>query len=118
MRQIVVVGCVGFMVGLRLDLCDNDVIATLQDLSREQKGSPMQHPPTTIPRTGTSLAMDDPGGSVRLGVHSSSSMARSSNVALPTFVRELGATTSQLQWIVDAYVLVFAGLLMAARQHR
>ena len=36
------------------------------------------------------------------------------NVALPTLVRELGATTSQLQWIVDAYVLVFAGLLMAA----
>jgi EmrB/QacA subfamily drug resistance transporter len=36
------------------------------------------------------------------------------NVALPTFIRELGATTSQLQWIVDAYVLVFAGLLMAA----
>jgi EmrB/QacA subfamily drug resistance transporter len=36
------------------------------------------------------------------------------NVALPTFVRGLGATTSQLQWIVDAYVLVFAGLLMAA----
>lgn len=36
------------------------------------------------------------------------------NVALPTFVRELGASTSQLQWIVDAYVLVFAGLLMAA----
>jgi EmrB/QacA subfamily drug resistance transporter len=36
------------------------------------------------------------------------------NVALPTLVRELGASTSQLQWIVDAYVLVFAGLLMAA----
>ncbi len=36
------------------------------------------------------------------------------NVALPTFVRELSASTSQLQWIVDAYVLVFAGLLMAA----
>jgi MFS family permease len=36
------------------------------------------------------------------------------NVALPTLVRELGATTSQLQWIVDAYVLVFAGLLMAS----
>jgi EmrB/QacA subfamily drug resistance transporter len=36
------------------------------------------------------------------------------NVALPTLVRELGATTSELQWIVDAYVLVFAGLLMAA----
>lgn len=36
------------------------------------------------------------------------------NVALPTLVRDLGATTSQLQWIVDAYTLVFAGLLLAA----
>src|ERR1700709_455598 len=36
------------------------------------------------------------------------------NVALPTLVRDLGATTSQLQWIVDAYTLVFAGLLIAA----
>ena len=36
------------------------------------------------------------------------------NVALPTMVRELGASTSQLQWIVDAYTLVFAGLLLAA----
>ena len=36
------------------------------------------------------------------------------NVALPTLVRDLGATTSQLQWIVDAYTLVFAGLLLTA----
>jgi EmrB/QacA subfamily drug resistance transporter len=36
------------------------------------------------------------------------------NVALPTLVGELGASTSELQWIVDAYVLVFAALLMAA----
>jgi MFS transporter, DHA2 family, multidrug resistance protein len=36
------------------------------------------------------------------------------NVALPTLVDELGATTSQLQWIVDAYTLVFAGLLLTA----
>lgn len=35
------------------------------------------------------------------------------NVALPTLSRELGASTSELQWIVDAYVLVFAGLLLA-----
>jgi EmrB/QacA subfamily drug resistance transporter len=35
------------------------------------------------------------------------------NVALPTFVRELGASTTQLQWIVDAYLLVFTGLLLA-----
>lgn len=34
------------------------------------------------------------------------------NVALPTLVRDLDATTTQLQWIVDAYVLVFAGLLL------
>ncbi|HUO48070.1 MAG TPA: MFS transporter [Acidimicrobiales bacterium] len=36
------------------------------------------------------------------------------NVALPTLVRELHATTSQLQWIVDAYNLVFAALLLTA----
>ena len=34
------------------------------------------------------------------------------NVALPTISRELDATTSQLQWVVDAYTLVFAGLLL------
>src|SRR3954452_24377272 len=36
------------------------------------------------------------------------------NVALPTLVKDLGATTSQLQWIVDSYTLVFAGLLLTA----
>src|SRR5437016_6107934 len=36
------------------------------------------------------------------------------NVALPTLVRELHASNSQLQWIVDAYSLVFAALLLAA----
>ena len=35
------------------------------------------------------------------------------NVALPTLSRELDASTSDLQWIVDAYSLVFAGLLLA-----
>lgn len=34
------------------------------------------------------------------------------NVALPTLSRKLSATTSQLQWVVDAYTLVFAGLLL------
>ena len=33
------------------------------------------------------------------------------NVALPTLVEELEASNSQLQWMVDAYALVFAGLL-------
>ena len=36
------------------------------------------------------------------------------NVALPTLSADLEASTSQLQWIVDAYSLVFAGLLLAA----
>ncbi|HSZ42549.1 MAG TPA: MFS transporter [Trebonia sp.] len=36
------------------------------------------------------------------------------NVALPTLVRDLNASASDLQWIVDAYVIVFAGLLLAA----
>ncbi|MBA2326461.1 MAG: MFS transporter, partial [Actinobacteria bacterium] len=36
------------------------------------------------------------------------------NVALPTIVRELDATNSQLQWMVDSYTLVFAGLLLTA----
>ena len=33
------------------------------------------------------------------------------NVALPTLVRDLHATSSQLEWIVDTYAMVFAGLL-------
>lgn len=36
------------------------------------------------------------------------------NVALPTLVRELHATSTDLQWIVDGYVMVFAGLLLVA----
>jgi EmrB/QacA subfamily drug resistance transporter len=36
------------------------------------------------------------------------------NVALPTLARDLHASGSDLQWIVDSYVLVFAGLLLSA----
>ncbi len=36
------------------------------------------------------------------------------NIALPTLVVELDASTTQLQWIVEAYLLVFTGLLLAA----
>ena len=36
------------------------------------------------------------------------------NVALPTLVRKLHATSSELQWIVDSYALVFAGLLLVS----
>lgn len=36
------------------------------------------------------------------------------NIALPSLSLDLGATTRQLQWIVDSYLLVFTGLLLAA----
>jgi EmrB/QacA subfamily drug resistance transporter len=34
------------------------------------------------------------------------------NVALPTISRKLSASTQDLQWVVDAYTLMFAGLLL------
>ena len=36
------------------------------------------------------------------------------NVALPSLTADTGASMSQLQWIVDAYALVFAALLLPA----
>ena len=36
------------------------------------------------------------------------------NVAIPSLVHELGASNSELQWIIDSYTLVFAGLLLTA----
>src|SRR5579859_6420265 len=36
------------------------------------------------------------------------------NIALPALVLQLHATDTQLQWIVDAYAVVFGGLLLVA----
>ena len=36
------------------------------------------------------------------------------NVAIPHIQKELHASTSQLQWMIDSYTLVFAGLLLTA----
>ncbi|MGW0826926.1 MFS transporter [Streptomyces sp. NPDC002845] len=36
------------------------------------------------------------------------------NVALPTMAEQLGASTGELQWIVDAYIVVFAALMLPA----
>src|SRR3954447_7222896 len=36
------------------------------------------------------------------------------NVALPTLVRQLHASDSQLQWVVDAFTLLFAASVLAA----
>ena len=42
------------------------------------------------------------------------SAVSSLNVALPDVARELRATQTQLQWIIDAYAVVFSGLLLLA----
>ena len=34
------------------------------------------------------------------------------NVAVPALIRDTHASTSQLQWVIDGYTLVFAGLLL------
>ncbi len=36
------------------------------------------------------------------------------NVAIPSLIRDLGASTADIQWIIDSYILVFAGLLLTA----
>ena len=36
------------------------------------------------------------------------------NVAIPSIQRSLGATATDLQWIVDSYAIIFAGLLLTA----
>lgn len=36
------------------------------------------------------------------------------NVALPPLAVDLDATAAELQWVVDSYTLVFAGLLLIA----
>ena len=34
------------------------------------------------------------------------------NIALPTLQRELGTTMTQLQWIINAYIMVFGALML------
>ncbi|MFF3572033.1 MFS transporter [Nocardia jiangxiensis] len=36
------------------------------------------------------------------------------NIAIPSLIRDLNATPADVQWILDAYILVFAGLLLTA----
>ncbi|HEU4840011.1 MAG TPA: MFS transporter, partial [Ilumatobacteraceae bacterium] len=36
------------------------------------------------------------------------------NVAIPSMIEDLNASNSEIQWIIDAYTLVFAGLLLTA----
>jgi EmrB/QacA subfamily drug resistance transporter len=63
-----------------------------------------------LPRTRTRLVL----GVVALSLMSVVSAVSGLNVALPDMARETGATQTQLTWIVDAYTVVFAGLLFFA----
>ena len=64
-------------------------------------------PPTTT-RTGPVLAV------VSLALMTVVSAVSGLNVALPDLARETGASQTQVTWIVDAYTVVFAGLLLFA----
>jgi EmrB/QacA subfamily drug resistance transporter len=59
-------------------------------------------------RTGPILAV------VSLALMTVVSAVSGLNVALPDLARETGATQTQTTWIVDAYTVVFAGLLLFA----
>jgi EmrB/QacA subfamily drug resistance transporter len=63
---------------------------------------------STRPRTGPILAV------VSLALMTVVSAVSGLNVALPDLARETGATQTQITWIVDAYTVVFAGLLLFA----
>ncbi|WP_084965153.1 MFS transporter [Thermoactinospora rubra] len=52
-------------------------------------------------------------GAVTLGTFATYLNNNIVNVALPTIARDLGLTIAGLEWIVSAYVLVFAGLMLA-----
>ena len=66
------------------------------------------HTHPTRSRTGPILAV------VSLALMTVVSAVSGLNVALPDLARETGATQTQVTWIVDAYTVVFAGLLLFA----
>jgi EmrB/QacA subfamily drug resistance transporter len=66
------------------------------------------HTAPTRSRTGPVLAV------VSLALMTVVSAVSGLNVALPELARETGATQTQVTWIVDAYTVVFAGLLLFA----
>ena len=63
---------------------------------------------STPVRTGPILAV------VSLALMTVVSAVSGLNIALPDLARETGATQTEITWIVDAYTVVFAGLLLFA----
>ncbi|MDO9590951.1 MAG: MFS transporter, partial [Microcella sp.] len=70
-----------------------------------------------LPRTPTTL---DPRRTrlvllvVSLSLMTVVSAVSGLNVALPSLARATGASQTELTWIVDAYTVIFAGLLLAS----
>ncbi len=64
--------------------------------------------PTLSPRRRTALLVV-----IAVSLMTVVSAVSGLNVALPSLQRDTGATQSEIQWIVDSYTLVFAGLLLA-----
>src|SRR5579864_2159510 len=69
---------------------------------------PMKSPPTGTVRTGAVTAV------VCLALAAVVAAMSSLNVAIPEIARATHATSTQLAWIIDAYSLVFASLLLPA----
>jgi len=73
----------------------------------------------TYPESEIDTDVGDPNRWVILGILCGSLVlvvvsVSSLNVAIPPIQRSLDASGSELQWIIDAYALVFAGLLLLA----
>lgn len=64
--------------------------------------------PSRVPRRGAALAV------LCAAVFIINVDSTIVNIALPALVRQLGASTRDLQWVVDAYNLSFAALVLAA----
>ena len=69
---------------------------------------------TTDIRSGTRVRTGPILAVVSLALMTVVSAVSGLNVALPDLARETGATQTQVTWIVDAYTVVFAGLLLFA----
>ncbi|MDX6232452.1 MAG: hypothetical protein QOH68_1436 [Nocardioidaceae bacterium] len=69
---------------------------------------------TTDTREGTRVRTGPILAVVSLALMTVVSAVSGLNVALPDLARETGATQTEITWIVDAYTVVFAGLLLFA----
>ena len=76
----------------------------------------MKHAGSTTSRPGTSRRVNTSAvlAVVCVALGAVAAAMASLNVALPDLARSTGATQTQLEWIIDAYSLVFAALLLPA----